>query len=54
GYITVAPDGVVEVSDQLDAPARAILTLGSPRRISRIVPAHRPYLAWHREHVFRR
>ena len=54
GYITVAPDGVVEVSDQLDAPARAILALGSPRRISRIVPAHRPYLAWHREHVFRR
>ena len=54
GYITVAPDGVVEVSDQLDAPARTILALGSPRRISRIVPAHRPYLAWHREHVFRR
>jgi len=53
GYITVAPDGAVEVSARLDGPARAILTLDSPRRISRIVPAHRPYLAWHRERVFR-
>ena len=53
GYISVAPDGAVQVSARLDAPARTVLTLDSPRRISRIVPAHRPYLAWHREHVFR-
>ena len=52
GYISVAPDGAVEVSARLDAPARTILSLDSPRRISRIDPAHRPYLAWHREHVF--
>jgi len=49
--ITVGDDGVVSVSPRLVAEDRAILGLGAPLRIKTLAAAHRPYLAWHREHA---
>jgi len=54
GLITVAPDGGIEVSDQLGAIECAMLRLTEPTRIDGLTKWHRPYLAWHREKVFGR
>ncbi len=53
GFITVQDDGALVVSDALDADARATLGLDRPLRVRGITDAHRAYLPWHREHVFR-
>lgn len=53
GFITVADDGAIVISDALDADARAILGLNQPLRIRGISDGHRSYLPWHRERVFR-
>lgn len=53
GLITVEDDGRVRVSPHMGAEDRAILGLDAPRQIRARAPAHRPYLAWHRERVFR-
>ena len=52
GFITMADNGGVVVSDALDADARAVLGLDHPFRVHGITDAHRGYLSWHREHVF--
>lgn len=52
GFITVADDGGVAVSDRLDGPARAALGFTSPLRVARLANAHRHYLNWHRKSVF--
>jgi hypothetical protein len=54
GFITVGDDGGVVVSDALDETSRMILGLEKPLRVRRVEDAHRRYLPWHREHVFRR
>lgn len=54
GFITVADDGEVMVSQQLTPPDRNHLCLGVPLRVPRIAEGHRRYLAWHRENEFRR
>lgn len=52
GFITVQDDGAIEVSDALDADARAVLGLQQPLRIRGLTDGHRGYLPWHRAHVF--
>lgn len=52
GFITVADDGVIVVSEILDADARTALGLDKLLRVRGIVDAHRAYLPWHRERVF--
>ena len=52
GFITVADDGTVLVSEALSDEARAILALKQPLRVMGLVDGHRMYLPWHRERVF--
>lgn len=52
GFITVADDGAVVVSDRLEEAARSLLGLATPQRVTALAPGHRVYLPWHREHVF--
>lgn len=53
GLITVADDGQVVVSASLDHAARQILGLCEATLPRVPVNRHRPYLAWHRQRVFR-
>lgn len=52
GYITVANDGAIIVSNVLDTDARAVLGLSKPLRVRGLAEGHRGYLPWHREWVF--
>jgi putative restriction endonuclease len=52
GFITVADDGDVIVSESLSSEARQLLSLASPLRVERLADAHRGYLAWHRGKEF--
>jgi len=52
GFITVADDGAVVVSSELDEAARRLLGLASPVFVKALTPGHRAYLSWHREQVF--
>lgn len=53
GFITVADDCIIVVSDALDGAARATLGLDQPLRVGGLAESHRMYLPWHRERVFR-
>ena len=53
GLITVADNGAVVLSEELAADDCRILSLDPSLRIGRLEDAHRHYLAFHREHVFR-
>lgn len=53
GFITVLDDGMVLVSDQLEASACASLGLNCPLHV-RLAEANKAYLPWHRKYVFRR
>ena len=48
GFITVAEDGTVLVSDFLPSSARLSLGLDGPLRVDRLHCAHERYLPWHR------
>jgi len=52
GFITVADDSSIVVSNALDANARMILGLDRPLRVHGLIAGHHGYLPWHREHVF--
>jgi putative restriction endonuclease len=52
GFITVADDGLVVVSDHLSQTARGLLGLASPQRVSALAAGHCAYLPWHRDHIF--
>lgn len=52
GFITVADDGTIVISDALDADARAVLALDQPLCVHGIADGHRHYLPWHRDRVF--
>lgn len=54
GFITVADDGALVVSETLGAEARALLGLDQPLRIRGLNEGHRGYLPWHRERVFQK
>jgi hypothetical protein len=53
GFITVADDGTIIVSDALEADARAALLLDRPVRVCGLTDGQRAYLPWHRDRVFR-
>ena len=53
GFITVADDGMIVVSDKLDADARTTLGLDRARCLRGITDSHRGYLSYHRSSVFR-
>lgn len=53
GFITIGDDGIVVVSDELDASARAILGLNQRQRVRDLTDRHRDYLLWHRARLFR-
>lgn len=53
GFITVADDGAIVVSDALDDDSRATLGLERPVRVRGLADGHRAYLPWHRERVFK-
>lgn len=52
GFITVADDGTIVVSDALDGDARVTLGLDKPLRMRSVADAHGAYLPWHRDRVF--
>ena len=54
GFITVANDGAIVVSNALDANTRAILGLDQPLRVRGLADGHHGYLPWHRERVFQK
>ena len=54
GFITVDDEGGVRVSEKLKAEEARVLGLGAPLRLDGLAEGHRGYLAWHREHVFKR
>lgn len=53
GFIAVADDGAIVVSDTLDGAARATLGLNQPLRVRGLAYGHRAYLPWHRRRVFK-
>lgn len=53
GFITVADDGIVLVSEVLDSEARALLGLDRPVKVQGVAAGHRGYLGWHRRRVFK-
>lgn len=52
GFITIIPDGTVEVARALDPSTREILGLAPGLRVERLSSKHQSYLDWHRRHVF--
>jgi hypothetical protein len=54
GFMTIAEDGAVLVSDELPADARAILSLDEFLRVRSLHRGHEAYLQWHRLKVFRK
>lgn len=53
GYVTVRDDGALVISSLLPEAAKPILGLGQPLRVGGLEARHLPYLAHHREAVFR-
>ena len=54
GFLTVAEDGTVVISDALPSDARSALGLDEPLRIHDLRRAHERYLPWHRSRIFRK
>ena len=52
GFITLAEDGALLVSDALSAGARSILGLENRLKVRGLHRAHEGYLTWHRANVF--
>ena len=53
GFITIAEDGTVVISDALQTGARASLGLDRSLKIGGLHRAHERYLPWHRSRIFR-
>jgi len=53
GWMTVRPDGEVEISPALSNHARHTLGVSQPLMVRQIRPEHAPYLAFHHRHVYR-
>ena len=53
GFVTVAEDGTVLVSDALPSDARSALDLDGPLKTHGLHRAHEHYLPWRRSKVFR-
>lgn len=52
GLVGVEPDGRIVFSPRLRPAALGMLTADATH-VAGLQPAHRPYLHWHRQHVFR-
>ena len=52
GLVTVGVDGALVPSSALSDAARGVLGLSGTLRL-KLRPEHEPYMAWHRERVFR-
>ena len=53
GFITVAEDGTVLLSDALSSGARSTLALDGPLKVHGLHRDHERYLPWHRTSIFR-
>ena len=53
GFITIAEDGTVVISDALPPAARSALGLNGSLKVHGLHRAHERYLPWHRSRVFR-
>ena len=53
GFITVAGDGTVLLSDALPSGARSALGIDGPLKVHGLHRAHERYLPWHRSRIFR-
>lgn len=53
GLITIAPDGLVLASPQVDAVLLKVLGLEGSRYVP-LASQHRSYMAWHQAHIFLR
>ena len=53
GFITIAEDGTVLLSNALPPDARSVLGLDSPLKVHGLHRAHERYMPWHRVNVFR-
>ena len=54
GFMSVAADGSVLISDKLPSREREVLGFREGLRIEGLRPEHAPYLTWHREHLLQR
>lgn len=54
GWITFDKDGRVRLSPHLKSEAAKVMGIGAELRLRRIEAGHQPYLAFHRQHVFKR
>lgn len=54
GLISFDDNGRILLSEDLDPDSAAALHIHNDLRLRQIEPAHRVYLAWHREHLFRK
>ena len=54
GLIGINENGVVQVSQRLNANTLRELGLVNPAKITGIQPGHRPYLSWHMKNKFQR
>ena len=54
GFITVAEDGTVVISDALPSDARSTLGLNEPLKVHDLHRAHERYMPWHRSKIFRK
>lgn len=52
GFITIADDETIVVSDALDGAVRSTLGLDKPPRVHGLADSHRGCLPWHRDRVF--
>ncbi|MEN1245606.1 HNH endonuclease, partial [Pseudomonas aeruginosa] len=46
--------GQILIGEDLDPDSARALNITPELRLRQIEPRHRPYLAWHREHLFRK
>lgn len=53
GFITIAEDGTMVLSDALPSGARTALNLDDSLKVHGLLRAHERYLQWHRSKIFR-
>jgi len=53
GLITFDDNGAIPVSSQLDEIACKILGINSEMELVKVEPAHKSYLQYHRERIFK-
>ncbi|MEN1354657.1 HNH endonuclease signature motif containing protein, partial [Pseudomonas aeruginosa] len=54
GLISFDDQGQILIGEDLDPDSARALNITPELRLRQIEPRHRPYLAWHREHLFRK